>query len=107
MESNIKFYRLLGYWGALEFRAALEGVKACVLREVNRNLYSPALNSPDNEVRFSTAVRAGALKEEKPRLILGATLQIAWAFNWGPAPEILNSYYKENKRGSVLFPNPE
>jgi hypothetical protein len=107
IDSSIKYYRLLGYWGTLEFRAALEAVKGCVLREINRNSYSPALTSPDNEIRFSTIVTAGALKEEKPRLILGAAQQIAWAFNWDLAPELLDNYYKEQRRESVLFPGSE
>jgi len=105
IESTIKYYRVLGYWGALEFQAALEAVKGCVLRETNRNSYSPILNSPDNEVRFSTVVTAGALMEEKPRLILGAAQQIAWAFNWNLTPELLDKYYKDTGRKSVLFPN--
>jgi len=104
IDSGVKYFRLMRYWGALEFRAALEAVKGCVLRETNRNSYSPDLSSPDNEVRFSTIVTAGALKEEKARLILGVAQQIAWAFNWALTPQLLDTFYKEKKGKSVLFP---
>jgi hypothetical protein len=107
IDSGMKYYRLLGYWGTLEFRAALETVKGCVLRETNRNSHSPALTSPDDEVYFSTVVTAGALKEEKPRLILRAAQQIAWAFNWGLTPELLDGYYIQQRQESVLFPSSE
>lgn len=107
LESSSKYYQQLGYWGALEFRTALKGVKGCVLREFDRNSYSSDLNSPDNEIRFLTTVTAASLREEKPRLVLGAAQQVAWAFNWSLTPEHLDRYYKEKRRESVLFPVAE
>ncbi|MBI3001380.1 MAG: ATP-binding protein [Deltaproteobacteria bacterium] len=107
LESSSKYYRQLGYRGTLEFRMVLNGVKGCVLREFDRNSYSFDLNSPDNEIRFLTTVTAASLSEEKPRLVLGAAQQVAWAFNWSLTPEHLDRYYKEKRRESVLFPVAE
>ena len=107
IESSIKYFLHMGYWGVLEFRAALEAVQECMLRATNNNSYSQVLTSPDHEVKFSAVVTAGALKEEKPRLILGAAQQIAWAFNWSLSPELLDAYYKEKRGISVLFPEKE
>jgi len=98
LDSAIKYYHQIRYWGVLDFRMHLDHIHGCGLGRYHPDEHdTPPLYSPDAEVRFSDAVLASVLEVEKPQLILRATQRVGWAFGWNLSEQLLKSYYAKYK----------
>jgi hypothetical protein len=100
IDSAIKYYRKLGYWGLLQFRIQLANIQDCVLRGLEGDFPVDAqrYESPDPAVRFDDIVLVGNLQSQKQELILRASQHICWAFGWDLTQEDLDRYYQKSKR---------
>lgn len=99
IDSGIKYYRELGYWGFLLFKMHLGSVRECpFLLPLREEPIDELPSSLDEDVFFSDVILSGALSEEKHRLILKSAQQIAWAFDWDITTEYLNRFYEKLKR---------
>lgn len=98
----MKYYELLGYWGAVELRVELKGIEDCYFYRPSQSTSTPRADSLDPDITFSAVINAGSLKEEKPSLVLKAAQQVAWAFGWVLDEAELDQFYVQNKREPVI-----
>lgn len=101
-DSAVRYYKQLGYWGALELQISLEGIQGCILFYEQDFLFAPRSDCPDVNVSFSAVASASSLREDKARLVLDTAQQLAWAFNYRLTAETLDKYYLAQKGESVL-----
>jgi len=99
IDSGIKYYEELGYWGMLLFRVHLDNILEYILNPDLQILFRiTPLFSPDNEVQFTDIILAGSLGKEKEHLTFESIRRIGWAFDWNITPPLLNAFFNRIKR---------
>jgi hypothetical protein len=73
-----KYYKLIGYWGELDFRTYLNNIHGCIYlpgTQTNGTFFSP-----DSEVLYSAVVHSAKIEAEEPRLVFETGRVIGWTF---------------------------
>ena len=94
MGSSVRFYRMLHYWGPLQFRVHLGRIDRFPLDPHPIDMLDEPLPlSPDIELEFDDTVLASDLESEGERLVFEALRRIGWAFNLDFRRDHLLSFY--------------
>lgn len=98
IDSAIKFFNSLKYWGPLLYKVRLDSLSGCgLVKYPPSGPIATVYYCLDTDIEVCETILAADLPSQKSLIILRSAQRIAWGFNWDLAPEVLEDYYEAKK----------